>query len=88
MNGAIRVGLAVIALVAVYAYTMSSDTATLAKDTREADISRRLLKLDYVEAANIRECMAKFGTTENVSASIKGQILECRTKRGHLIGAL
>jgi hypothetical protein len=88
MNGAIRISAALIAAIALYAYTQGKDEKSFAADARQAAVSKALTKMDYVEAANIRECMDKFGTSENISASIKGQILECRTKRGHLIGSL
>lgn len=88
MNGAIRVSVALITLLAIYAYVQGKDEKALAIDARQTAISKALSKLDYVEAANIRECVAKFATTENVSASINGQVLECRTKRGYLMGSI
>jgi hypothetical protein len=77
-----------VAVIAALVACMAQDPQLKAKEERESAVSKALSKMDYIEAANIRECMAKFGTTENVSAMIKGQILECRTTRGHLIGKI
>lgn len=88
MTGAIRISIAIVVLIWIYAFMMAKDEKALAIEARQTAISKALSKLDYVEAANIRECMAKFATTENVSAIINGQVLECRTKRGYLMGSI
>jgi uncharacterized membrane protein len=80
--------LIIIAVIAALVACTGQDPQSKAKEEREAAVSKALSKLDHIEAANIRECMAKFGTSENVSAVIKGQILECKTKRCHLIGKI
>ena len=88
MKYAIRVGTGIVAIVCLIAWQQNNDEATKQADKRQQQVSRQLSKLDPIEAANIMDCMAKFSTSENITATVKGQILECRIKRGQLLGSL
>ena len=88
MKYAIRVSAGLIAIVCLIAWQQNNDDAARKSDIRQQQVSRQLSKLDPIEAANIIDCMAKFSTSENITATVKGQILECRSKRGQLLGSI